>query len=220
MGDWLTAMLVGGIVGLGVAPLILVFAWLPMRRKSEGDEVTVAHRMAILRNTALAIVAVVIITSVGFMVLKKDAPADTGMPGMAMPSAPHVPYELAGVPLVQTLTGDQALQQIASIHQSDISVVDAVIGYYKGGGHEATVWASVTPAAEMARLMDQQMAEAIGGGNTPFSAPEQISGGVWKVEGMGQVHYFFAAGNGVWWVSADPRLAERSLAQTEAAAGL
>jgi len=64
------------------------------------------------------------------------------------------------------------------------------------------------------------MAQAIAGGNTPFGAPQQLDGGIWKLEGLGQVHYFFSAGNSVWWVSADPALAEKSFGQVLTAAGL
>ena len=68
--------------------------------------------------------------------------------------------------------------------------------------------------------MSDQMAQAIAAGDSPFGTPQQMADGVWKLEGMGQVHLFFNAGTGVWWVSADPSLADKSLDQVRAAAGL
>jgi len=61
--------------------------------------------------------------------------------------------------------------------------------------------------------MAAQMAEAIGGGQTPFTEPVEMQPGVWMSEGLGQVHYFFAAGNGVWWISVDPALGDDALQQ-------
>lgn len=233
MSDWASAMLIGGIVAVGMSPIILIFAWLPMRRKSAGDEVTPQQRMAVLRNTAIALILVAVIAASGFMILRKSAPpADTtmesaGMPGMGSgggtashTSVPQIPGKLAGLPLAETLTGQDALRQIDSMHPSQFPVSDAVVGYYKGMGHEATIWVAVTPAESMGPAMSQAMASAISGGNTPFGEPQQMGGGVWRMEGMGQVHYFFPSGGSVWWLSADGPLADRSLEQTRAAAGL
>lgn len=239
MPQWLTALLVGGIVGVGLAPIVLAFAWLPMRRKAADEEVTQQQRMQILRNTGLALLAIIIAVAVAFTMLRREPTNDAtagsidgmlaanmpdGMPDANMPGSSStdvaLPSRLAGLPLSDELTGAQAVQQVASMHPSEIPVATAVVGSYKGDGHEATVWAAFTSAPEMAGAMSDQMSQAIATGNTPFGKPQQMADGVWKLEGMGQVHYFFHAGTGVWWVSADPSLAERSLDQVRTAAGL
>jgi hypothetical protein len=236
MPQWLTALLVGGIVAVGLAPFVLAFAWLPMRRKAVDEEVTREQRLAILRNTGLAMLGIVLIVAVAFTVLRKEPATGSatgsaagmpgGMPG-GMPaqgqgqaSVPDLPPRLAGVPLAETLTADQALQQVTAFLPSQFPLSGAVVGNYKNGDHESQIWVASTDADAMASAMAEQMAAAIAGGDTPFGMPQQMGGGVWKLQGFGQTQYFFASGNQVWWVSADPSLAEKSLGQVRAAAGL
>lgn len=237
MSDLSRALLIGGIIGIGLSPIILAFAWLPMRRRAASDEITQKERMAVLRNVAIGVGVVVLIATAGFYWLSKTADeGDGGMGGMAggmsggMPAGgmpggftsqtamPSVPESLAGVPLVESLTGDDALAQVDSMHSSDFPVSGAVVGFYRDKDHESTVWVAVTPAEQMAPAMSADMAEAIASGDTPFGEPESVGDGAWRVEGLGQVHYFFPAGASVWWLSVDEPLVERSLAQVRAAA--
>jgi hypothetical protein len=242
MSDFSRALLIGGIVGLGLSPFILAIAWLPMRRRSADEEVSPEQRKAVLRNVIVGVVVVVAVAAGGFWFLEKHSTEGNttgamsgGMPGGApgiggpnmsgggsMPqmAMPQLPQSLAGVPLVDTLTGDDALQQVDSMHPSEFPLSGATVGYYKNADHESTMWVAMTPSEQMGPAMSASMADAIGNNDTPFGTPQQMDGGVWKLEGLGQVHYFFPAGASVWWISADKDVAAKSLAQAQQAAGL
>jgi pilus assembly protein TadC len=86
VSNWLTAILVGGIVAMFVSPFILLVAWLPMRRKAAGEEVSRRERMAVLRNAGIALLAVVVVVAAGFLLLRKDAP----------PAPPPTPPGMSG----------------------------------------------------------------------------------------------------------------------------
>jgi hypothetical protein len=201
-----------------------------MRRKAADEEVTKQQRLAILRNTSLALLAIVLVVAVAFTILRKEPATGSvtgsaagmpgGMPAGGTTSVPDLPLKLAGVPLEETLTADQAMQQVTAFLPSQFPLSGAVVGNYKNGDHESQVWVAATDADAMASAMAEQIAAAIAGGNTPFGTPQQMDGGIWKLQGFGQIQYFFASGNQVWWVSADPSLAGRSLVQARAVAGL
>lgn len=239
MNDWMRALLIGGVVGMGLAPIVLLVIYLPYSRRPAGEEVSSEERMAVVKRAAIAIGVIVIASTGVFMWLDRGAPdpgvaapgiggTSGGMPGAggtqmdgggftSETSVPSLPAKIAGLDMVSELTGDAALQQIATMHPSEFPVTGAVVGDYQGKDGKATMWVAVNPSDAMAPAMADQMATAIGGGQTPFSQPVETQPGVWMSEGLGQVHYFFAAGNGVWWLSVDPPLAKGALQQALAA---
>lgn len=243
MNDWMRALLIGGVVAMGLAPIVLLIVYVPLARRPAGEEVSRDERMAVLRRAVVAIAVIGGLATGAFFWLDRGAPdpgvtapgiggTSGGMPGAGgaemgeMPgvggqpggftsqtSVPSLPGKLAGLGKVDEVTGDAALQQIETMHPSEFPLTGAVVGTYEGKQGNATLWIAVNPSDAMAPAMAEQMADAIGGGDTPFSEPVEIDPGVWMSEGMGQVHYFFAAGNGVWWLSVDPPLAREALQQ-------
>ncbi|MCJ7832692.1 MAG: hypothetical protein MUP92_04510 [Actinobacteria bacterium] len=239
MNDWMRALLIGGIVGMGLAPIVLLVVYIPYSRRPADEEVSPEERMAVLKRAAIAIFIIVGVAAGVFLWLDRGAPdpnatapgiggTSGGMPGAggtqmddggftSQTSVPSLPDRIAGLDKVSELTGDAALQQVATMHPSEFPLTGAIVGNYQGKGGKATMWVAVNPSDAMAPAMAEQMATAIGGGETPFTEPIQVQPGVYESEGLGQMHYFFAAGNGVWWLSVDPPLAEKALQQALAA---
>ena len=243
MNQWMRALLIGGVVAMGLAPIVLLIVYVPLSRRPAGEEVPREERLAVLKRAVAAIVVIGVIATGVFFWLDRGAPdpgvaapgiggtsggmpgaggADMGeMPGMdgesggftSQTSVPSLPIKLAGLDKVAELTGDAALQQIETMHPNEFPLTGAVVGTYEGKGTRAMMWIAVNPSEGMAPAMAAQMADAIGGEETPFSEPVEIEPGIWKSEGMQQVHYFFAEGNGVWWLSVDPSVAEQALRQ-------
>ncbi len=212
---------------IGLAPVALVVVYLA-RKASEarrGDEQAPedVERQRVLRTLAIGLGGVAVLAAVIAWYLGSSTPAvpareATGsMPGMAMDAsaaaARMLPPTLAGMPVSVDLTGTQAEQQVAKLHDADFPMRAAEIGQYGGG--RATVWMSEAPDATSAATQVERMAERIAGGGSPFDPPEPLPDvqGVWVTRGMGQVHYFFARGSGVWWLSADRHLARRALSE-------
>ncbi len=140
------------------------------------------------------------------------------MPAMSRSDDP-LPATLAGAPLTNEVIGSQAIEQIASLHGRDMPVVSAEIGQYANG--RLTVWMSTESDAAGAADMVVRMSERISGGGSPFAPPRPFTAepGVWTTRGMGQTHIFFARGDTVWWLAADPSLARAALSELIDAAG-
>jgi hypothetical protein len=140
------------------------------------------------------------------------------MPGMSRSDDP-LPATLAGAPMTNEVTGPQAIRQIASLHGTDMPIESAEIGQYADG--RLTVWMSTGADAAGAADMVVRMGERISGGGSPFTPPRPFAAepGVWSTRGMGQMHFFFASGDAVWWLAADPGLARSALSELIVAAG-
>lgn len=133
------------------------------------------------------------------------------------PDSTGMLVELAGLERTEVVTGDAALQRVAEMHkQSDIPISDATIARYGDAEGSAEVWVGRTLNLEMATKLTSDMAEGIAKGKSPFSSATWIEAeAVWQTSGMGQVHYFFPRGNGVWWLSIGADDAATALTQVK-----
>jgi hypothetical protein len=140
------------------------------------------------------------------------------MPAMSRSDDP-LPAALAGAPMTNEVTGAQAIQDITSLHGINLPIVSAEIGQYADG--RLTVWMSTASDAAGAANMLLRMGRRISAGGSPFAPPRPFAAdpGVWATRGMGQMHFFFARGNTVWWLAADPRLARSALSELIVVAG-
>lgn len=149
-------------------------------------------------------------------------PMDMGTEGMGSmdmgagtdhASAAPLPETVAGLPMVEAITGPEAVEQVSMLHGTDIPVVWAAVGRYEGPDGRVEVWASGSGDRASAVEMTRQMLSGIREGGTPFGPPRRMASGrgVWATSGMGQAHYFFARGGDVWWVSADRAVARQAL---------
>ena len=126
-----------------------------------------------------------------------------------------VPREIAGLPLTQLITGQDAIESIQQLHGKEFPLVDGAVAIY--GDRSVILWVSdagsISAAADLAELMKIRIAE----GRSPFE--ELGSFGldnffIYELEGMGQAHYYWQSGNLVLWLAADGGLAENALKET------
>ena len=107
-----------------------------------------------------------------------------------------VPDYLGSLKLATKTEGPQALDQINRLHGTDIKLVSGYIAEYAAiyGGEKVTVWVGRAKDENDAAELLQRMAQAIGKGGTPFSAPKQvdISGHqIYQVQGPGGDNFFY-----------------------------
>ncbi len=210
---------------LGAAPILLAGITLA-RRRTESVRERGREPTAWLAPVAATAAAVLLLGGVGLAwtvtghtAVGTDPAAR--MPGMGsglgspeggLVGTEHpAPVRLAGQPLTAFVQGQEARATIASLHASGFPLEDPWIATYGEG--RAIVWHSAAPEVATAAGQVRRMRERIADGGSPFEDPYPVPGadGVYGTAGMGQVHYFFSRGAGVWWLSVDPSLARRAL---------
>ncbi|MBA4379419.1 MAG: hypothetical protein C0393_01810 [Anaerolinea sp.] len=130
-------------------------------------------------------------------------------------AAESVPGTIAGLPLSQVTTGQEAIASIHDLHGRQFSLVDGAVAVY--GNRNITLWVSISGdeghAAELLELMGTKIAE----GRSPFSdnGIRQIKGrAVYDLTGLGQRHFYFQSGRLVIWLAADETIAAQALEET------
>jgi len=128
--------------------------------------------------------------------------------------AENLPEKIAGLSLTKTVSGEAALNEIASMHGKEFAVTTGDIGYYGNG--TITVWvagtANETIAADMVNSMQARIAE----GNSPFTPTDEIQNGartVYLLDGIGQKHIYFQSKNLVIWLASEPSIADAAIQQ-------
>ncbi len=217
----LTLFLVGVAV-IGLSPLALGAAYV-LRRGATAEGVPARAGTRVVAAVLLALAA----ASLAGAWWLRGAAASGGAtahvgaagPGPADAAPTSLPASLAGLPRTAAVTGEEAVRSVEALHGRGLPVATAEIAEYAGG--RATVWMSRSDRPGAARALVERMRRGIAGGGSPFSAPRAVAGqrGVWATEGLGQVHYFFARGGAVWWLSADRALAGAALAALLEVAG-
>ena len=211
------------VVVIALTPFVLLGVELVRRartrRRSASDDPS--RPRGLLRPLLVGVSAEVLLTlAIGWYLSAYPTPegaaemamggTNGGMPAMSRGDDP-LPATLAGSPMTNEVTGSEAIQQIASLHGKDFPIVSAEIGQYADG--RMTVWMSIESDAAGAADMVVRMGERISGGGSPFASPRPFAAepGVWSTRGMGQMHFFFARGDSVWWLASDPGLARSAL---------
>lgn len=134
----------------------------------------------------------------------------------------RLPPRLGGLPRVRVMEGEEALRALAALHRTTAGVSWAAMAHYEQGAAEATVWIGGAESAAAAGELLARMTAGIRRGGTKFTGLRPLTRGgreVFAVSGLGQTHYYFAAGPAVFWVSADPAAAEVVLAAVLQATG-
>lgn len=142
--------------------------------------------------------------------------------GVPVTDASLLPQSLAGLTLATSLEGAEAMTSVERLHGKGLGagLDEAWVGDYRGAG-TATLWVSRSPAVEDAEVLLVRMTDRIAEGDSPFTGltPIETDGvSVYRLEGMGQVHYYFRIGRDVYWLGIDPTLAEFGLAELLASA--
>lgn len=124
-----------------------------------------------------------------------------------------IPKLIAGLALSTVNYGPQAVAEITQLHQKDLGAVSGAMGKY-GNNNQLTLWAARFSTSTTAGQMVSAMREKITPGKFPFSPTGsiQIKGRtIYKLEGMGQKHFYFQSDDLVIWLAADGELAEQAL---------
>ncbi len=225
----LTLFLVGVAV-IGLAPLLFLVVYLARRasdaRRDDGNEVRVGS-VGALRTVSIGLAGVAVLAAAVAWYLSSagetgSVPRMDGMPmggSETQASLGILPRTLAGLPMTEEVTGPDAVSEVAKLHGSDFPISSAEIAQYAGG--RAMVWVSMSADAATSATMAEDMAARIAEGGSPFDPPKALPGeeGVWVTHGRGQVHYFFARGDEVWWLSADRGIARLALSEVLEVAG-
>lgn len=126
-----------------------------------------------------------------------------------------LPETVAGLPLLASSTGRQAIDEITALHGMDFALTDGARGSYGGNG-EVTLWVSASASESAASQLLIAMRDKIAEGNSPFefAGEESLDGhAVYQLEGMGQTHYYFQSGNLVIWLAGASSIIDEALAQ-------
>ncbi len=148
-----------------------------------------------------------------------SAPPSSAPPAESSP----LPPALAGLLLVAELSGEQGLASVEQLHGKALGKgLDAAwVGEYESQQGRATLWVSRSVREIDAEDLLVRMTDRIMEGGSPFSQPVPIEmQGVpaYRLEGMGQVHYYFRSDGYVYWLGIDAPLAEGGLGELVAAA--
>ena len=126
--------------------------------------------------------------------------------------AKNVPEILANLPMVRIVTGQEAINLIHQLHGNDFSLKDGTVATY--GNQNATLWVSDAGSVSAASKLTELMSDRISAGNSPFSVlgDFELDGQtVHALDGMGQAHYYWQAGNMVIWLAVDVPVAQQAV---------
>jgi hypothetical protein len=184
-----------------------------------------ASRTGPRRHVRPVLIVALIVAVVAGLYLSAAGPTGRGprvtvLPELSQPSLELLPSSVAGLELTSGVSGQVAVDEITGLHVTGFPVSWAEVAWYANG--RITVWVSRGPGSGpgAAKLADR-MATRIGEGDSPFTPPRSVPGleGVWTTRGFDQIHYFYASGDAVWWLSADPGLGRRALTDLLGATG-
>lgn len=123
-----------------------------------------------------------------------------------VPEEGEVPFRLGGLELRRTLDKQESARIINHLHGKGVTPIENVIGLYESEAGEAVVYKSKYSTAIEAQAALKRMASLIEEGNPIFDnyrieviRGKQISFCV----GQGQDHYFFSAGDKLYWLAVD-----------------
>lgn len=127
-----------------------------------------------------------------------------------------LPGSLAGLQRSRLLEGEEAKAVVDKLHGRGVTPRRNLVAEYAGARGTATLYYSQYGAADEAESAGRKMAEKIREGNSPFTAPVEIDRGGKKIYlcgGLGQQHYFFPAGDGLYWLAVDPEISSAALSE-------
>lgn len=156
--------------------------------------------------TGVGLVAILVAIVVALIANTSNPPT-----GQSAPSELRVPGALAGAPLVASVRGPAALQEVSRLHGKRIDATDAVVARY---GNGSMLWISASPTALGASSLLWRMNRRMASGTSAFSTPrpQELHGRtVFTTEGQGQVHFYYQTGNKVLWLAAPPPVADAAI---------
>lgn len=135
-------------------------------------------------------------------------------PGAPLETAPAT---LGGLALHHEFGGERALQAVARLHQGgDAGVDSAWIAHYGADEPSAILYVGIAADPSTADQLIRAMEEGIMTRRTPFEYSRRTTVEdrvIHQLQGQGQQHFVFAMGRKAVWLSADPAVARRALAE-------
>jgi hypothetical protein len=125
-----------------------------------------------------------------------------------------VPDSLGPLKLAQAISGGDARLVVDRMHGHGVTPAENVVGTYRGEDGAATIYISYYPTPDSASSASDAMARRIEAGSSPFGhfrVYEMGTSPVFMCIGLGQVHFFFACQNRLYWLSADLGVAELTI---------
>ncbi|NIM49600.1 MAG: hypothetical protein GTO22_10160 [Gemmatimonadales bacterium] len=133
--------------------------------------------------------------------------------GADLGSAPRF---LAGLEIHHEINGPRALEAVRRLHgETPIEIVNAWLAQY-GTGPSAMLYVGTARDGEKASQIVEAMGRRIAEDETPFHGirPANLFGSdLYTMAGQGQFHFLFQIRDRVVWLSADPPVACRALAE-------
>lgn len=169
----------------------------------KGEKVDYRVSRKILKSASVLACGTVFLSLVAFTPLKKAA----------------LPFDLAGLKLVRTLTDEEAKKEVSKMHGRTMRLEDALVAHYQAADDYAILWLAQTKDKAAADGLLAAMVTGISRGGSPFSPPKEIKVRgvrVYSTSGMGQRHFFYATGNKIIWLQAGPDRAVKALHQVVA----
>ena len=127
-----------------------------------------------------------------------------------------LPEEFYGFKLMNKMTGDEAKKFVDQLHFNEVAPQKNEIGFYESPAGKLIIYITyyddnVKSLAEYDKMIDK-----ISPDNSVFYDPSIIKinqKDIYRCYGMGQVHYVFASGKELYWVSIDPQFGEKFIAE-------
>lgn len=127
-----------------------------------------------------------------------------------------LPAQLHGLQLVETQTAEEAAGIVGRLHKQDLTARETEIGIYGSDGLRAELYVSAFETADEAAAQFESMLAAIGEGVPGYGHHTHfdVSGlDVHSVFGNGRINYFYAKGEQVTWLGAEPMIARAIIAE-------
>ncbi len=215
---------------LGLAPIALAAVYLARKRTDARQADAAPPRSPLVSPIAVVAAVVVVLGATAAWAIAGRAmdrtEMATSMSGTGRGIAPaagapatdvRAPAHLVGQAMSSYMEGPDAVAEVQALHAGRFTIVDAWIATYGDG--RVTVWRSEADGLVAARRQVNRMQRAISRIDSPFEPAHLLRVGVYATTGMGQVHYFFSRGRGVWWLAADLSIARPALTQLLEVAG-
>jgi hypothetical protein len=127
-----------------------------------------------------------------------------------------LPGEFYKFKLTNKLTGDEAKKFVDQLHFNEVAPQKNEIGFYESPAGKLIIYITYYDEDVKSQSEYEKMINKISPDNSVFYDPSIIrinQKDIYRCYGMGQVHYVFASGKELYWVSVDPQFGEKFIAE-------
>lgn len=117
-----------------------------------------------------------------------------------------IPAQVGTMSLQSSKVGTDTLGEFESMHGSSFNLKTGYRADYADGAAKATLWVGQAQSADSAQTLTKEMADKIGAGNAMFTNLRTLTitgRTIYEVEGLGQLHFFYAANDKIVWLASD-----------------